>query len=287
MAIQWYPGHMRRAMKELKNILSHIDILIEVLDARIPFSSGNPMLGTICGKKPCIKVLNKSDLANSSITKEWQDFLEQDSSIKTISHTVYDANRTSYILELCNKILFRKSQSINNIQALVIGIPNSGKSTLINILAKRSITRTGNEPAVTKLQQRIKLDQGIVLIDTPGILWPNLKNVNTGHRLAMTGAMKETAFDNVEIACYAISYLRQYYPELIKKYYNIEKLIGDEFEILESMGAKRGCFRTGGRVDIERISKMLLTDFRTMKLGHITLETPVMIRDELYKYKAK
>ena len=279
--IQWYPGNMHKAKKELKDILSKIDILIEVLDARIPFSSANPMLATICGSKPCIKVLNKSDLANSDMTKEWHYFLEHERNIKAISLTAQDPSRTSYILELCNKILFKKSQSIRNIQALIMGIPNSGKSTLINMLAKRSITRTGNEPAVTRVQQRIKLKQGIVLIDTPGMLWPNLRNMHTGYRLAITGAIKETAFNNIEIACYAISYLRQSYPRLIKKRYKLARLIGDELNILEAIGVKRGCFRAGGKVDFERISKILLTDFRSMMLGAITLETPGMIRNEL------
>ncbi|NQY51722.1 MAG: ribosome biogenesis GTPase YlqF [Piscirickettsiaceae bacterium] len=281
MLIQWYPGHMHKAKKALKDILSRIDIFIEVLDARIPFSSANPMLATICGSKPCIKVLNKSDLADSDITKEWHYFLEHERNVKSISLTTEDPNRTFCILELCNKILLRRSQSIKNIQALIMGIPNSGKSTLINILAKRDIACTGDEPAVTKVQQRIKLKQGIVLIDTPGMLWPNLRNINIGYRLAITGAIRETAFDNIEIACYAISYFRQRYPKLIKKRYNLARLIGDELEILEDIGVKRGCFRVGGKVDFERISKILITDFRSMMLGSITLETPGMIKNEL------
>lgn len=275
---------MHRAMKELKNILSRIDILIEVLDARIPFSSANPMLATIYSKKPCIRVLNKSDLANLDMTKEWRYFLDHEKNVKSISLTAQDSNRTSYILELCNKILFKKSRRFNNIQALIMGIPNSGKSTLINILAKRSITSTGNEPAVTKMQQRIKLKQGIVLIDTPGMLWPNLRHSHIGYRLAITGAIKETAFDNIEIACYVISYIRRRHPKLIEKRYNLSRLIGNELEVLEAMGIQRGCVRTGGKVNFERIAKILLTDFRSMMLGSITLETPEMIRDELSQH---
>ena len=281
MAIQWYPGHMHKASKELKKILSQVDIFIEVLDARIPYSSENPMLSEIRGDKPCIKILNKSDLADAEKTQQWQDYLEQEKNVKTIALTAKEPDRAEDILELCHKMLPNKSDSVKNIQALIMGIPNVGKSTLINTLAGRQIARTGNEPAVTKLQQRIKLDRGIVLVDTPGMLWANLENPHTGYRLAVTGAIKETAFDNADIAYYAIAYFKQHYPELIKKRYELTELVGDELEMLEAMGAKRGCLRAGGQVDLERISKILLTEFRSMMLGPITLETPDMMEKEL------
>ncbi|OUR64869.1 ribosome biogenesis GTPase YlqF [Methylophaga sp. 42_25_T18] len=281
MAIQWYPGHMHKASKELKKILSQVDIFIEVLDARLPYSSENPMLAEIRGDKPCIKILNKSDLADPVLTQEWQDYLEQEQSVKTIALTAQQPDRTMDILDLCHKMLPGKSQSVKNIQALIMGIPNVGKSTLINTLAGRQIARTGNEPAVTKLQQRIKLDKGIVLVDTPGMLWPNLENRHTGYRLAVTGAIKETAVDNSDIAFYAIAYLSKHYPDFVKTRYELTELPEGELEILETIGAKRGCLRAGGQVDLERVSKILLTEFRSMMLGRITLETPAMMEREL------
>jgi ribosome biogenesis GTPase A len=281
MAIQWYPGHMHKASKELKKILSTVDLFIEVLDARIPFSSENPMLAEIRGDKPCIKILNKSDMADAEKTQQWQDYFEQEKNVKTLALTAQEPDRAEDILELCHKMLPGKSDSVKNIQALIMGIPNVGKSTLINTLAGRQIAKTGNEPAVTKLQQRIKLDRGIVLVDTPGMLWANLENPHTGYRLAVTGAIKETAFDNVDIAYYAIDYFKKHYPELIKKRYELAELVGNELEMLEVIGAKRGCLRAGGQVDLERISKILLTEFRSMMLGPITLEIPDMMEKEL------
>ena len=281
MAIQWYPGHMHKASKELKKILSQVDIFIEVLDARLPYSSENPMLAEIRGDKPCIKILNKSDLADPVLTQEWQDYLEEEQNVKTIALSAQQPDRATDILELCHKMLPEKSQSVKNIQALIMGIPNVGKSTLINTLAGRHIAKTGNEPAVTKLQQRIKLDRGIVLVDTPGMLWPNLENRHTGYRLAITGAIKETAVDNSDIAFYAVAYLRKHYPDFVKARYELTELPEGELEILETIGAKRGCLRAGGQVDLERVSKILLTEFRSMMLGRITLETPAMMQQEL------
>ncbi len=281
MAIQWYPGHMHKASKEMKKILSEVDLFIEVLDARIPFSSENPMLAEIRGEKPCIKILNKSDLADPEKTAEWQVYLEQQKNVKTLALTASQPERAKDILELCHKMLPKKSQSVNNIQAMIMGIPNVGKSTLINTLAGRQIAKTGNEPAVTKIQQRIKLDRGIVLLDTPGVLWPNLENPHTGYRLAVTGAIKETAVDNADIAFYGAEYFLKNYPDLIKQRYELDALPELEVELLELIGAKRGCLRAGGQVDLDRVSKIILTEFRSAMIGHITLETPAMMEKEL------
>lgn len=281
MAIQWYPGHMHKAGKEMKKILSGVDLFIEVLDARIPFSSENPMLAEIRGNKPCIKILNKCDLADPDKTQQWQDFLEQEKNVKTLALTAQQPDRAADVLDLCHKMLPEKSASVNNIHAMIMGIPNVGKSTLINTLAGRQIAKTGNEPAVTKNQQRIKLDKGIVLLDTPGMLWPNLENPHTGYRLAVTGAIKETAVDNADIAYYAIAYFKKHYADLVIKRYELTELVGNELEMLENIGAKRGCLRAGGQVDLERVSKILLTEFRSAMLGQITLETPDMMEQEL------
>lgn len=279
--INWYPGHMHKASKEMRKIIPTVDLIIEILDARIPFSSENPMLADIRGDKPCIKVLSKSDLADPDMTQQWQDYLEQQKDVKTIALTTQEPEKMHGLLNLCHKMLPEKSQADRNIHAMIMGIPNVGKSTLINNLAGRMIAKTGNEPAVTKNQQRIKLDQGITLLDTPGILWPKLENKHGGYRLAITGAIKETAISNDDIGMYAVGYFRQCYPELLKARYQLDELPEDEVVLLEMIGAKRGCLRGGGLVDLERAAKIVLTEFRDITIGRITLETPQMMEAEL------
>ncbi|MBE0439547.1 MAG: ribosome biogenesis GTPase YlqF [Gammaproteobacteria bacterium] len=281
MAINWYPGHMHKASKEMKKMIPEVDLIIEVLDARIPFSSENPMLAEIRGDKPCIKVLSKSDLADPELTRQWQDYLEQEKNVKTIALTTQQPERMREIVDLCRKMLPAKDSSVKNIQAMIMGIPNVGKSTLINTLAGRQIAKTGNEPAVTKMQQRIKLEGGIVLHDTPGVLWPNLENRHGGYRLAITGAIKETAISNDDIAIYAVDYLRRAYPDLLKQRYDLDALPEDEIKLLELIGAKRGCLRSGGMVDLDRTAKILLTEFRSATIGNISLETPEMMEQEI------
>jgi len=281
MTINWYPGHMHKASKEMRKIMPQVDLMIEVLDGRIPFSSENPMLAQLRGDKPCIKVLSKCDLADPILTQAWQDYLEQDKGVKTIALTTDFPERMLDLLVLCKQMVPNKASSVKNIQAMIMGIPNVGKSTLINHLAGRLIAKTGNEPAVTKMQQRIKLDQGIVLLDTPGVLWPKLENQHGGYRLAVTGAIKETAVSNDDIAMYALAYLREAYPESLKDRYKLTELAKDDVILLEAIGRKRGCLRSGGIVDLERAAKILLTELRAGTLGKVTLETPAMMESEL------
>ena len=281
MTINWYPGHMHKASKEMRKIMPQVDLMIEVLDSRIPFSSENPMLAQLRGDKPCIKVLSKCDLADPFLTQVWQDYLEQDKGVKTIALTTDSPEKMLDLLVLCKQMVPNKASSVKNIQAMIMGIPNVGKSTLINHLAGRLIAKTGNEPAVTKMQQRIKLDQGIVLLDTPGVLWPKLENQHGGYRLAVTGAIKETAVSNDDIAMYALAYLRDAYPESLKVRYQLTELAEDDVTLLEAIGRKRGCLRSGGIVDLERAAKILLTELRAGILGRVTLETPTMMEVEL------
>ncbi len=281
MAINWFPGHMHKASKEMKKVLPQVDLMIEVLDARIPFSSENPMLAELRGDKPCIKVLNKSDLADPVMTQDWQEYFEQDKGVKTIALTSESPERMKDILSLCHKMLPEKSVSVKQIQAMIMGIPNVGKSTLINHLAGRMIAKTGNEPAVTKMQQRIKLEQGIVLLDTPGVLWPKFENQHSGYRLAVTGAIKETAISNEDIALYAVNYLRTVYPQYLQARYQLDELDEDDETLLSAIGTRRGCLRSGGRVDLERAAKVLLTELRAGTLGPVTLESPAMMEAEL------
>ncbi len=280
MAIQWYPGHMHKASKEMKKILPQVDLIIEVLDARLPFSSQNPMLAEIRGDKPCIKVLNKVDLADPELTALWQTHLEQDKNVKTLTMIAQQNDRIADLINLALSMVPTKAQGVKNVQTMIMGIPNVGKSTLINSLAGRQIAKTGNEPAITKMQQRIKLDKGIVLHDTPGLLWPNLENPHSGYRLAITGAIKETAIDNDDIALYAVEYLLETYPDLLQQRFALDEVPESGMDALEKIGTKRGCLRSGGHVDLERVAKILLTEIRSGMLGQISWEKPEMIEHE-------
>ena len=281
MPIQWFPGHMHKASKEIKKILPKVDLIIEILDARIPFSSDNPMIASLRGDKPCIKILNKSDLADASITRQWQTFLENDKGVKTLALSNEQPEKIQDLTRLCHKMLPGRKDGIKTINALIMGIPNVGKSTVINILAGKTIAKTGNEPAITKGQQRIKLDNNIVLTDTPGVLWPKFDHQNIGYRLATTGAIKDTAIDYDDIAFFAVDYLMKHYPENIKQRYELEELPEREIELLETIGRKRGCLRAGGQVELDKVCKLFLTEFRAGLLGRISLETPDTMQQEL------
>lgn len=281
MLIQWYPGHMHKASKEVKEILPQVDLIIEILDARIPFSSQNPMLAELRGDKLCIKVLSKSDLADPEITQQWQTYLEQEQGVKTLALSIEQPEKMRQIPELCHKMLPNKAGSDKPIHTLIMGIPNVGKSTLINILAGRMIAKTGNEPAITKTQQRIDIGHGIILLDTPGMLWPNVENKNSGYRLATTGAIKDTAISHDQVAYFAADYLLRHYPELVRARYQLEQLPKSEMELMEIIGKKRGCLRSGGRIEMDKVSKILLAELRAGTIGRISLETPDMMEKEL------
>lgn len=176
-SIQWFPGHMHKARKEIEEAIPQVDVIIEVLDARIPFSSENPLISHIRGEKPCVKVLNKRDLADPELTELWIAHLEQEKGVKAMAITTSNPQEVHKILELCRKLAPQREEIGKNIRTMIMGIPNVGKSTIINTLAGRAIAQTGNQPAVTRRQQRINLQNGIVLSDTPGILWPKWKTL--------------------------------------------------------------------------------------------------------------
>ncbi|ARN75802.1 ribosome biogenesis GTPase YlqF [Oceanicoccus sagamiensis] len=274
MSIQWFPGHMNKARKQVEEILPQIHLIIEVLDARIPFSSENPMIAKLRGDKPCIKVLTKSDLADPALTKQWITYLDQKQGVKALALTTQQPEKTQSLIDLCRKILPERDKGHNDIHVMIMGIPNVGKSTLINTLAGKTIAKTGNEPAVTKGQQRINLRNGIMLFDTPGMLWPKVESEQGSYRLATTGAIKDTAMSYDDVAFFAADFLLKHYPELLKKRYQLDNLPDTELEFLEIIGKKRGCLRSGGKVDLEKISTILLHELRAGTLGRITLETP-------------
>ena len=280
MAIHWYPGHMHKATREMTKILPEVDLVIELLDARLPASSQNPVIAALSQTKPCIKILSKSDLADPETTTAWQDHFEQDASVKTLQTTLDQADKAQKVTRLCQALVPGKALEHLRIVAMVAGIPNVGKSTLINALAGRRVTKTGDEPAITKSQQRIKLEEGITLLDTPGILWPKIENENSGYRLAAAGAIRDTAMGIEDVAFYLADYLIKHYPENLKNRYDLVSVPTTEIEFIELMGARRGCLSSGGRVDLEKASAILVNEFRAGMLGLITLETPVMIKDE-------
>ncbi len=286
MLIQWFPGHMHKAGKEIKEALPNIDLLIEILDARIPFSSQNPMLASLRGDKPTIRVLSKTDLADAEVTLLWQHYLEQEQAVKTLAVTTQHPDKIRLLVELCGKMLPDKMADNKVIRAMIMGIPNVGKSTIINILAGRTIAKTGNEPAVTKHQQRINLKNNIVLCDTPGVLWPNVENRNSGYRLAVTGAIKDTAFQHDDIALFGLDYLRLAYPQQLQARYQLETMPDEALQLLQAIGKKRGCLQKGQLVDLDKAAKLFLTELRAGTLGQITLETPEMIGLEMIELAA-
>ena len=281
MAIQWFPGHMHKARKAVKEILPNIDLIVEVLDARIPYSSENPMIAEICSGKKRLKVLTKSDLADPALSKEWMDYFNNNDDISSVAVTNQNPNS---ITELADKF-FQYSDKQRNphktLNVMIVGIPNVGKSTLINTIAGKPVAKTGNEPAITKGQQRINLRNGIMLFDTPGMLWPKVENELSGYRLATTGAIKDTAISHDDVAFFAADYLLKTYPERLTERYELKTLPSTELEFLEAAGARRGCLGAGGRVDLEKISTLFLNDLRSGKLGALTLETPSMMEQEL------
>lgn len=287
MNIQWYPGHMHKAGREIKESLAHADIAIEILDARIPFSSENPLLARLRGMKPCIKVLNKSDIADPALTQQWQIFFDQEKGVKTLALSMDQPDKISQLTELCRKLMPVDRSEGKLIQAIIMGIPNVGKSTLINILAGRTIAKTGDEPAVTKQQQRIAIGDNVVLLDTPGMLWPNLENKHSGYRLAATGAVKDTAISHADVADYTLEYLINSYPDLIKTRFQIDVLPTKPAELMEVIGKKRGCLRSGGVVDLDKVAKIVLTELRSGVLGRITLERPDMMALEFKELEAQ
>jgi len=281
MHIQWYPGHMHKASKQIKETLPKVDLIIEILDARLPHSSQNPMINTLRGIKPCIKILSKCDLADPRRTLIWQDYFEREHDVKTLALSTEHPEKIRQIPNLCRKMLPGINSNVKSINTMIMGIPNVGKSTLINILAGRTIANTGNEPAVTKTQQIINLKNGIVLFDTPGVLWPNIENKNSGYRLAATGAIKDTALDYNDVAFYIAAFLLQHYPDYLKRRFNFTQLPNNELGLLEAIGKNRGCLRAGGQVELTRVSKIVIAELRAGTLGGITLETPELIEKEL------
>jgi ribosome biogenesis GTPase A len=273
MLIGWYPGHMNKARKEIIHALKKVHAILEVVDARLPYSSENPLLRELTGDKPVLKLLNKADLADPHLTNQWLDYFAMNNipamAITSNSQTSLSKSITGH---------FRSIQKVAKppFKVMVVGIPNAGKSTLINNLTNRKIAKTGNEPAITKGQQEIRLEDDFLLVDTPGILWPKIEDQDSAYRLAVTGAIKNTAIEMEDIALYAIAFLKASYPRKFQDRYTLDTLAEEPIDLLEIIGAKRGCLRKGG-VDHNKVAEILLNDIRSGKLGQFTMESPADI----------
>lgn len=273
MTINWYPGHMHKARKEIKKALPEVDVVIEMLDARLPFSSANPVLGKLAAHKPTLKLLSKSDLADPARTQEWIDYFEQQSHVRALPIVTTDLKTLAPIAKACQQLASQVRES-RSVKALVMGIPNVGKSTLINSLAGKKMAKVGNEPAVTRRQQKVQVGDRLQIIDTPGVLWPRIENPDSAYRLAASGAIRDTAMDYEEVGYWAAEDLLQRYANQLMARYRLTEQPENAERLLEAIARKRGGLRSGGVIDYHRACEVLLHDLRGAHLGRLTLETP-------------
>ena len=279
--IQWFPGHMNKAGKQMREVFPRVDVFIELLDGRIPASSANPMLARLRGDKPCLRVMTKTDLSDRQLTRIWQEFYQSRPTVRVLPADLKNGRSVAQVAGLCRELYVAHGGCRERITAMVTGIPNVGKSTLINRLAGRVVAKTGNQPALTRQQQWIEIQPRFVLLDTPGLMWPNVESCNAGYRLAVTGAIGDSAISHVEVALFALRYLRQNYAsKLIERYKPGAIKAMTEQEILTAAGWRRGCLMAGGKVDLDRAAKMVIADIRDGRLGRITWETPAMVEAE-------
>ena len=274
MAINWFPGHMNKAHREIKKAYSRVNFMIELLDARCPKSSENPLIAQLRGQKPSLIVLNKSDLADPKATKAWVEHFNHLDNVHAVSLDKGQVGKIKGLLKKGRRMLPSDRSKEKAIHVMIMGIPNVGKSTLINILAGRSIAKTGNIPAVTRRQQHIRLSHDMMLVDTPGFLWHKLTPKECGYRLAISGAVKDAVVDQIDIARFAAAYLSSQYPTALRNRYRIDELPKEPMELLKQIGAKRGCRLKGGEIDMQKSSEILIREYRSGKLGPISLEWP-------------
>ncbi|MFB6466620.1 ribosome biogenesis GTPase YlqF [Cytobacillus sp. Hz8] len=286
MTIQWFPGHMAKARRQVTEKLKLVDIIFELVDARIPYSSRNPMIDEIIQHKPRLVLLNKADMADKEKTKEWIQFFH-DNGIKALAINSQAGVGMKEIVQASQEILKEKFDRLKAkgvkpraIRAMIVGIPNVGKSTLINRLAKKNIAKTGNTPGVTKAQQWIKVGKELELLDTPGILWPKFEDQEVGMKLAVTGAIKDTILNLHDVAIYALKFLENEYPERLKDRYKLDIIPSDIIELFDTIGRLRGCLMGGGEIDYDKVTELIIREIRTEQLGAITFENPVMIEEK-------
>ena len=270
---------MHKARVQIREMLPKVDGLIEVLDARIPYSSENPAIAELRGDKPALKVLAKCDLADPELTTRWQEHFEQRSGTAVRAVTTDDIPTIRRLKNAARKLVPDKGE--RPITLMIVGIPNVGKSTIINILAGKKVAKTGNEPAVTKSQQRINIGDGVTLMDTPGMLWPKVENIASGYRLALIGSVRETAMEYADVGFFTAGFLLEHFRDRLAERYGVDDTADDALSCIEAIGRKRGCLGKNAVVDIDRASRILVTECRSGKLGPLTYETPEMMEREI------
>ncbi|MBP7467234.1 MAG: ribosome biogenesis GTPase YlqF [Thauera sp.] len=279
MPIQWFPGHMASARKKAAEAMAAIDVVIEVTDARLPEASSNPMIAELrrFRNRPCLKLLNKSDLADPAVTRMWMDFYNRQPGVKAVAISAKSAAEVARIPTLCSQLAPHRDDGVKPLRMMIMGIPNVGKSTLMNALLKRKVAKVGDEPAVTKHQQTIDLGPGMTLTDTPGMMWPKIDHDADGYMLAASHAIGRNAVIDEEVAAFLGEILIARYPAQLVARYRLDAAsvqAMDGPDLVEAVGRRRGCLVKGGGLDLEKAAQILLQDYRDGALGRISLETP-------------
>ena len=275
MAIQWFPGHMHLTKQAIAERVNAIDVVIELLDARLPGSSANPMLADLTGRRPTLKVLNKQDLADPKRTAQWLALYNSQPATRAIALDASVKAAARRLIAACHELAPARGGLAKPMRVLICGIPNVGKSTLINSLVGKRAAKAADEAGVTKAEQRIVLADDFYLYDTPGMLWPRIIVAKSGYNLAASGAVGRNAFEDQEVALELLGYLKQPYAQLLRSRYKLGELadLSDE-QLLTEIGRKRGALQTGGRVNLQKAAELVINDFRSGALGRITIETP-------------
>ena len=275
MAIQWFPGHMNVTRKAIAERVKDIDVVIEMLDARLPASSANPMLAELTGSKPALKVLNKQDLADPARTALWLAHYNSLPGTRAIGLDASMSTPAKALIEACHTLAPTRGSMVKPMRVLICGIPNVGKSTLINTLTGKRATKTGDEAGITKVEQRLVLADGFYLWDTPGMLWPRIIVAKSGYNLAASGAIGRNAFEEEEVALELLDYLIPNYPAMLESRYKL-KLTPEstDEQVLEEIGRKRGAVLSKGRINLQKAAEIVIYEFRAATLGRATLETP-------------
>ena len=266
---------MGKALEKIADLIKRVDVVIEVLDARLPVSSSNHQLENLRRTKPWIKILNKHDLADPSITKAWVKLFEQQAGVRALPMSSKQSTETKQLIKLCKLLAPKRGKPGFPVRVMVVGIPNAGKSTLINTLAGRSMAKVGDKPAITTTTQLIDLHNGVVLNDTPGVLWPDMSDQEGAYRLATTGAIGANALDYTVVGLYAGEFMMRRYPEMLQKRYKIAELPDNPTDLMEAIGRCLGCLKSGGGIDLHRASEAFLRELRAGKLGRISFEEPL------------
>ena len=275
MAIQWFPGHMHLTQKAIGKRIKNIDVVIELLDARLPGSSANPLLAQLTAGKPALKVLNKQDLADAARTADWLAHYNALPGTRALALDASVATPAKALVKACFELAPNRGGMVKPMRVLICGIPNVGKSTLINTLTGKRAAKTGDEAGITKLEQRISLADDFYLYDTPGVLWPRIIVAKSGYNLAASGAIGRNAFNEEEVALELLEYLKTHYAAQLKVRYKLSEVaaLTDE-ELLEAIGRQRGALQGGKRVNLQKAAEIVIYDFRAAAIGRVTLETP-------------